>query len=59
MDVGPLDFLCVVNPDPEVRARIARTLRSSITTNTHFVEFDRLSELAGALPPTPEPALVS
>jgi hypothetical protein len=51
MDVGPLDFLCIVNPDREVRARIVRTLRSSVTTATHLVEFERLADFAGALPP--------
>lgn len=51
MDVGPLDFLCVVNPDVDSRDRIVRTLRSSMSTTTHYVEFDRLADLAGVLPP--------
>jgi hypothetical protein len=51
MDVGELDFLCVVNPDEDARRRIARTLRSSITTTTHFVEFMYLSDLAALMPP--------
>ena len=51
MDVGPLDFLCVVNPDPSARERIARTLRSSISASTHYIEFDRLADLAASLPP--------
>jgi hypothetical protein len=51
MDVGPLDFLCIVNPDSSARARITRTLRSSISTETHYVEFERVSDMAGALPP--------
>ncbi|HEY5202724.1 MAG TPA: hypothetical protein VIJ31_17640, partial [Acidothermaceae bacterium] len=51
MDVGPLDFLCVVNPDKDARDRIARTLRSAVRASTHYVEFERLADLAGALPP--------
>lgn len=51
MDVGPLDFLCVVNPDTAARARIARTLRSSISASTHYVEFERLADVAASLPP--------
>jgi hypothetical protein len=51
IDVGALDFLCIVNPDAEARSRIARTLRSSISATTHVVELERLSDLAGALPP--------
>ncbi len=51
MDVGPLDFLCVANPDPVARTRIARTLRSSIGASTHYVEFDRFADVAASLPP--------
>jgi hypothetical protein len=51
MDVGPLDFLCIVNPDDASRRRILRTLRSSIVTATHVVEFDLLADLVSLLPP--------
>jgi hypothetical protein len=50
MDVGPLEFLCLVNPDDEARRRILRTLRSSVTTSTHVVEFGRLADVAALLP---------
>jgi hypothetical protein len=51
MDVGQLDFLCIVNPDASARVRVMRTLRSAITTETHLVEFERLADLAALLPP--------
>jgi hypothetical protein len=51
MDVGQLDFLCIVNPDEEARSRIIRTLRSAIATDTHLVEFRRLADIAALLPP--------
>jgi hypothetical protein len=51
MDVGPLDFLCIVNPDEDAHRRVLRTLRSSVTTTTHVVEFARLADLAALLPP--------
>jgi hypothetical protein len=50
IDVGELEFLCIVNPDQQARQRAARTLRSSITTETHLVEFSQLAELAALLP---------
>jgi len=50
MDVGELDFLCIVNPDEEARRRILRTLRSSVTTTTHVVELNLLRELGSLLP---------
>jgi SIR2-like domain len=51
MDVGQLEFLCIVNPDVEARRRAMRTLRSAITTDTHVIELDRLEDLARLLPP--------
>lgn len=51
MDVQELDFLCIVNPDPDARIRISRVLRSAITTSTHVVEFEWLRDLAAVLPP--------
>lgn len=50
MDVGELDFLCVVNPDAQARMRILRTLRSSVSATTHVVEFARLADLSALLP---------
>jgi hypothetical protein len=51
MDVGSLDFLCIVNPDGLARARVLQTLRSAVTTTTHVVELERLADLAALLPP--------
>ena len=51
MDVGELEFLCIVNPDEDARRRITTTLRSSITTTTHVVEFERLADFASLLRP--------
>jgi SIR2-like protein len=50
MDVGELEFLCIVNPDEHARQRAIRTLRSAITTETHLVEFSQLADLAALLP---------
>jgi hypothetical protein len=51
MDVGELDFLCIVNPDEQARDRIMRTLRSAITTATHLIQLERFADLAALLPP--------
>lgn len=57
IDVQALDFLCIVNPDTDARERIARVLRSAITTSTHVVEFDWLRDLAAVLPPPRVPTM--
>lgn len=45
IDVQPLDFLLIANPDREARERIRRVLRSAITTGTRVVELDSLESL--------------
>lgn len=46
MDVGDLEFLALVNPDPEARNRLHAALRSAVTRATHVVELDTLENLA-------------
>jgi hypothetical protein len=50
IDVAHLDFLCVVSPDPDARARVMEALRSAVEPYTHVVHFDRLADLASLLP---------
>jgi hypothetical protein len=49
MDVRPLEFLCIVNPDAEARRRILQVLRSAIMPYTHLIELDNLADLAALL----------
>lgn len=49
IDVGELDFLCLVNPDTAARSRIKNVLRSALTSRTHLVELDYLEDLAALL----------
>jgi hypothetical protein len=50
IDVRALDFLCIVNPDPEARDRIVRTLRSAISVRTHLIFLDYMKDLGSLLP---------
>jgi hypothetical protein len=46
IDVGHLDFLCIVNPDGRARQRIKAALRSSIDSATHLLELDTIRDAA-------------
>ncbi|MGH9894687.1 MAG: hypothetical protein ACREA0_22455, partial [bacterium] len=46
MDVGELEFLAIVNPDPEARRRVHNALRSAVTRATHVLELNALENLA-------------
>lgn len=46
MDIGDLEFLCVVNPDSAARSRVTNALRSAISIGTYVVELERLEDLA-------------
>lgn len=59
IDVQPLDFLLVANPDPEARERIRRVLRSAITTGTRVVELDDIEGVGQLLPHSTDAALAS
>lgn len=50
IDVDKLDFLTIVNPDDDARARILDTLQSAITSRTHVVQLRDLEALAAVLP---------
>jgi hypothetical protein len=55
IDVQPLDFLLIANPDSEARSRIRRVLRSGLTRSTRIVELEdmaRVGSLLGAPPPS-------
>lgn len=45
IDVGKLEFLCVVNPDDAARARILSVLRSAVSSSTHLVEVRDIAHL--------------
>jgi hypothetical protein len=49
LDVGPLDFLCIVNPDLQARDRVKAVLRSSIESTTHIVELATFDEFVQPL----------
>ena len=51
IDVQPLDFLLIANPDAEARERIRRVLRSAITTGTRVVEIEDMEEVGELLAP--------
>ncbi|HWP33050.1 MAG TPA: hypothetical protein VNL97_04815 [Solirubrobacterales bacterium] len=51
IDVQPLDFLLIANPDAEARERIRRVLRSAITTGTRVVEVEGMKEVGELLTP--------
>jgi hypothetical protein len=51
IDVQPLDFLLIANPDPGARDRIRRVLRSAISTSTRVVEVDDMKAVGELLAP--------
>jgi hypothetical protein len=51
IDVQPLDFLLIANPDPAARDRIRRVMRSAITTSTRVVEVEDMRAVGGLLAP--------
>lgn len=49
LDVAQLDFLCVVNPDQDARARLRTVLKSALSARTQITELTYLSDMATLL----------